>query len=187
MVARLAGRTVPWDFVVIGGGATGVGVAVDAASRGYSVAAARAERLRQGHLQPQHQAGARRRALSRTGQHRRWSWGRCKERGLLRQRAAPGPRRFLSSSPPTSGGNAVLRRRPEDLQTCWPAGAASAARRSCRGRSAGAGADAATGRAPRRRPLLRRPVRRCAAVDRPGADRGGARRGAAQLRRASRG
>ncbi len=27
----------PWDFLVIGGGATGVGVAVDAASRGYSV------------------------------------------------------------------------------------------------------------------------------------------------------
>jgi glycerol-3-phosphate dehydrogenase len=27
----------PWDFIVIGGGATGVGVAVDAASRGYDV------------------------------------------------------------------------------------------------------------------------------------------------------
>ena len=31
-----AGRE-PWDFVVIGGGATGLGVAVDAASRGYDV------------------------------------------------------------------------------------------------------------------------------------------------------
>src|SRR5881628_4212271 len=30
-------RTTPWDMAVIGGGATGVGVAVDAASRGYSV------------------------------------------------------------------------------------------------------------------------------------------------------
>src|SRR5678809_25354 len=38
MVARLDQRTTPWDFVVIGGGATGVGIAVDAASRGYSVA-----------------------------------------------------------------------------------------------------------------------------------------------------
>ena len=37
MVSRLAGRTEPWDMVVIGGGATGVGVAVDAASRGYDV------------------------------------------------------------------------------------------------------------------------------------------------------
>ncbi len=27
----------PWDFVIIGGGATGVGCAVDAASRGFSV------------------------------------------------------------------------------------------------------------------------------------------------------
>jgi glycerol-3-phosphate dehydrogenase len=27
----------PWDFIIIGGGATGAGVAVDAASRGYSV------------------------------------------------------------------------------------------------------------------------------------------------------
>ena len=35
MVARLDQRTTPWDFVVIGGGATGVGIAVDAASRGY--------------------------------------------------------------------------------------------------------------------------------------------------------
>ncbi|HSC89478.1 MAG TPA: glycerol-3-phosphate dehydrogenase/oxidase [Polyangiaceae bacterium] len=30
-------RTEPWDIAVIGGGSTGVGVAVDAASRGYSV------------------------------------------------------------------------------------------------------------------------------------------------------
>ena len=37
MVSRLSGRTEPWDMVVIGGGATGVGVAVDAASRGHDV------------------------------------------------------------------------------------------------------------------------------------------------------
>ena len=34
---RLRGRTEPWDIVVIGGGATGAGCALDAASRGYSV------------------------------------------------------------------------------------------------------------------------------------------------------
>ena len=34
---RLLERSEPWDIAVIGGGATGVGVAVDAASRGYSV------------------------------------------------------------------------------------------------------------------------------------------------------
>jgi glycerol-3-phosphate dehydrogenase len=37
MLAQLCRRTEPWDIVVIGGGATGAGVAVDAASRGYSV------------------------------------------------------------------------------------------------------------------------------------------------------
>ena len=37
MVGRIAQRQEPWDIVVIGGGATGVGIAVDAASRGYDV------------------------------------------------------------------------------------------------------------------------------------------------------
>ncbi|HKF47849.1 MAG TPA: glycerol-3-phosphate dehydrogenase/oxidase [Terracidiphilus sp.] len=36
MLSRLRERTEPWDMVVIGGGATGAGIAVDAASRGYS-------------------------------------------------------------------------------------------------------------------------------------------------------
>ncbi|HUY80226.1 MAG TPA: glycerol-3-phosphate dehydrogenase/oxidase [Acidobacteriaceae bacterium] len=37
MLARARARKEPWDMVVIGGGATGAGVAVDAASRGYAV------------------------------------------------------------------------------------------------------------------------------------------------------
>jgi glycerol-3-phosphate dehydrogenase len=37
MIARLTHRTTPWDMVVIGGGATGMGVAVDAATRGFDV------------------------------------------------------------------------------------------------------------------------------------------------------
>lgn len=36
MLARALGRGAPWDLVVVGGGATGVGVAIDAASRGYA-------------------------------------------------------------------------------------------------------------------------------------------------------
>src|SRR6266853_4712192 len=36
-VSQLLGRDEVWDMAVIGGGATGVGIAVDAASRGYSV------------------------------------------------------------------------------------------------------------------------------------------------------
>src|SRR6187551_409397 len=34
---RVADRRKPWDIAVIGGGSTGIGIAVDAASRGYSV------------------------------------------------------------------------------------------------------------------------------------------------------
>src|SRR5262245_27147002 len=37
MIARLDARREPWDMVIVGGGATGVGIAVDAASRGYDV------------------------------------------------------------------------------------------------------------------------------------------------------
>src|SRR5512136_961139 len=37
MAARAAERPSPWDMVIVGGGATGAGIAVDAASRGYDV------------------------------------------------------------------------------------------------------------------------------------------------------
>jgi len=37
MVDRVRSRKEPWDIVVIGGGATGAGIAVDAATRGYDV------------------------------------------------------------------------------------------------------------------------------------------------------
>ena len=35
MFRRLRTRTEPWDMIIVGGGATGVGVAIDAATRGY--------------------------------------------------------------------------------------------------------------------------------------------------------
>jgi glycerol-3-phosphate dehydrogenase len=37
MLRRIGGRKKAWDFVVIGGGATGMGIALDAAARGYDV------------------------------------------------------------------------------------------------------------------------------------------------------
>src|SRR3954468_10779685 len=37
MISRMTERNRPWDMLVIGGGATGAGIAVDAASRGYEV------------------------------------------------------------------------------------------------------------------------------------------------------
>ena len=36
MLKQVRERTEPWDFIIIGGGATGAGVAVDAATRGYA-------------------------------------------------------------------------------------------------------------------------------------------------------
>src|SRR5947207_9790093 len=36
MWRRVRAHSKPWDIIVIGGGATGVGVAIDAASRGYN-------------------------------------------------------------------------------------------------------------------------------------------------------
>ena len=38
MLSRISDTAYRWDFIVIGGGATGMGIAVEAASRGYSVA-----------------------------------------------------------------------------------------------------------------------------------------------------
>ena len=37
MLARLESKNEAWDFIIIGGGATGVGIAIDGASRGYNV------------------------------------------------------------------------------------------------------------------------------------------------------
>src|ERR1035441_6521528 len=37
MLKRVQSRSEPWDMVIVGGGATGVGMALDAASRGYEV------------------------------------------------------------------------------------------------------------------------------------------------------
>lgn len=37
MLSRLHSHSDPWDIIIVGGGATGVGVAIDAASRGYDV------------------------------------------------------------------------------------------------------------------------------------------------------
>jgi glycine/D-amino acid oxidase-like deaminating enzyme len=36
MLKQARERAQPWDIIIIGGGATGAGVAVDAATRGYS-------------------------------------------------------------------------------------------------------------------------------------------------------
>jgi NADH dehydrogenase FAD-containing subunit len=37
MISRILDRTEPWDILVVGGGASGVGIAVDSAARGYDL------------------------------------------------------------------------------------------------------------------------------------------------------
>ena len=48
MLDRVADQDEPWDLVVVGGGATGVGIALDAASRGYRILLLEAKDFGQG-------------------------------------------------------------------------------------------------------------------------------------------
>ena len=59
-----------FDVLVVGGGVTGCGAALDAASRGLVGGAGGKARLRRWHLQPLQQADPRRAALSRELRHR---------------------------------------------------------------------------------------------------------------------
>ena len=94
-IESIAGYRGYWDVVIIGGGATGLGTAVDAAAARLPHAAARAERLRQGHLQPQHQAGPRRRPLPPAGQPLAGARGAPRARPA----AATTPRTWCTTSP----------------------------------------------------------------------------------------
>ena len=82
-------------------------------------AAAGAERFRQRHLQPQHQAGARRRALPGAGQRLAGDGSAEGARPAAAERAAPGAQSGLRGAELRLVGSAVLRHRPEALQ---PAG-----------------------------------------------------------------
>ena len=62
-----ARRRGPFDVLVVGGGITGVGVALDAAHRGLRVGAGRARRLRQRHVVEELEADPRRVALLQNG------------------------------------------------------------------------------------------------------------------------
>jgi len=56
MVRKIRECSEPCDLAIIGGGATGMGVAVDAASRGLSVVLVEAHDFRQRHKQPEHRS-----------------------------------------------------------------------------------------------------------------------------------
>ena len=109
-------RREPWDIVVIGGGATGVGRRGRCGHPRLRRAAARAARLRQGHVEPQHQARPRRRPLPRAGQHLARDGGAEGARPAAAERAAPRPRPAVRRPELRLVGGAVLRHRPEGLR-----------------------------------------------------------------------
>ena len=94
----------PFDVLVIGGGITGAGVALDAATRGYSVALVERGRLRDRHLVALEQARPRRPALPAELRPRAGARGAAGAPDQRRAGAAPGA--------PAAADRARLRRRP---------------------------------------------------------------------------
>ena len=86
-----------FDLVVIGGGITGAGVALDAASRGYSVALVETRRLRRGHVEPLVEARPRRAALPPELRPRAGARGAARARADGEAGAAPRARRCRCS------------------------------------------------------------------------------------------
>ena len=132
-------------------------------------AAPRAERLRQGHVQPQHQARARRRPLPRAGQHLAGDGGAAGSAAC----SARTRRTSCATSPSwcraTSGGRRRSTASASRSTTCSPASTASAPREILSREETLAAPAHHPDRGPaRRRRLLRRPVRRRAAAHQPG-------------------
>ena len=128
----------PWDVLVMGGGATGPRHRRRRGGAGVPDGAARGPRLRQGDVQPQHQAGPRRRPLPRAGNIGLVREA-LRERGLL-LRNAPHLVHDLAFVVPglSTGGSALLRRRPQALRPARrPPGARSRRDRSRRERALG--------------------------------------------------
>ena len=114
-----------WDVVVIGGGATGLGTAVDAATRGYRTLAARSPRLRA--RGPPAGAPSSSTAASATWRRgdRPGPRGPARARAAAAQRPAPGPPASFLVPAYRYWSTAVLRHRPEAVR---PARRAAGAR-----------------------------------------------------------
>ena len=182
MLARIDDRHDPWDMLIIGGGATGVGIAVDAASRGYQVL-----------LLEQHDFGKGTSSRSTKLVHggvRYLEQGNIalvmealKERGLLRQNAPHLVSNLAFVVPNYDWWEAPFYGLGLKIYNVLAGkyGFGTSEILSARG-NPGAAADHQDRRAARRRRLLRRPVRRRAAADQPRDDRGRTGRDGAQLR-----
>ena len=143
-------------------------------------------RFRQGHLQPRHQAGARRRALPGPGQYLAGARSPARTRAASPQRAAPGLAAGLRGAGLSPRRSTLLRHRPEDLRPArgpaQPQAQPLAVARPGPGARAHPGPAAKRPRAARRHPVLRRSVRRCAPGHRADAHLAGPGRHGGQLR-----
>ena len=105
-----------WDVVVIGGGATGLGSAVDAAARGYRTLLLEARDFAQGTSSRSTKlihGGVRYLAQGDIAPGPR---GAARARGLVPQRPAPGPSPRLRGAGLPMAGPSLLRDRPENLR-----------------------------------------------------------------------
>ena len=116
-----------WDLAVIGGGATGLGVALDAAVRGFSVVLVESHDFAQGtssRATKLAHGGVRYLAQGDIGLVREALHERC---GDPRQRAARGAAAALRDAGLPLVGARLLRRRASRPTTRWPAARAWAA------------------------------------------------------------
>ena len=110
MLERLAGER--FDVLVVGGGITGVGVALDAVSRGLLCRAGRGRRLRQRDLEPQLEARPRRPALSPAGRRAARLRGAARAAAVAPQRPAPRQPAAVHDPDPDQGRPDPAPRRP---------------------------------------------------------------------------
>ena len=132
MYRRLRAHTGAWDMIVVGGGATGRGRRRRRGQPRLRSPAAGAERFRQRHVQPQHQARPRRRALPRTGQPLAGDGSPQGARTAPAERAAPGPQSRLRGARTTIGGKPPSTASDSSSTISSPASTASAPRASSR-------------------------------------------------------
>ena len=170
MYRRLHGHAGPWDMIVVGGGASGVGVAVDAASRGYEVllleqsdfgkgTSSRSTKLVHGGVRYLEQGN-----ISLVMEA-------LKERGiLLAECSPPGSESRLRGAELRLVGGSVLRNRPQALRHAGRQVRLRPIANSIPRRDAGAPAHHPHRRPARRSDLFRRPVRRFPSAHRSGGD-----------------
>ena len=112
----------PFDVAIIGGGATGLGAAVEAACARLPDGAPRGQGLRPGHLQPLHQAGARRGAVPGAGERRPRPGSAARAWPAPAERAAPGGRPRVRGPRVRVVVRPVLRAWGSSCTTCSPGG-----------------------------------------------------------------